>query len=346
MNKTIIIFGSAFVALSASAFFLYQPSIKVVTSNSSDVITQNTTKMAAHAPLKLVEDTRSSEVERFIQSMSAKMKQAHGHEIQSVSVQLSMGDFKAFVLEQFPNNGHDVFMRIIKNAFPEYAQAIFDLLNTMATYTEWHINMLVSLNDMDPLTKKGTLWNKRRALFGSLAEEIWQDELDTEQAKEQVIQETLTALHQADNMSMEERLYTLTNTIHEQYGDQHSNFLISKGMVADIYFHLDSVQKDLKNMSVEERASALADSRRQLGFSDKSIEEMAEKDAKNEARWENGYSYMAARDQYIQNYSGDELESKLTELRIKHFKHEAPTIEKEEASEFFRYERPRLYGSN
>ena len=55
---------------------------------------------------------------------------------------------------------------------------------------------------------------------------------------------------------------------------------------------------------------------------------------------------MSARDQLVSVYSGEELELRLTELQDQYFKHEAPTIKKEEASDFFRYKRPRLYGSN
>ena len=346
MKKIIIpiIFGSALIATGIYGVFIFTPSVTVVTGESASVTHDSDIKDPSQS--NLVINTELSDQETFIQALSKQMKEQHAHEIQSVLVQLTMGDFKLFVMESFPDTGESVFSKIMNNAFPEYAQSIFNLLNSMNIYKDWHVDMLLALNDMDTLTRNGTLWNKRHELFGELAEEIWQKEIDSQQAKEKAIQETLMALHQADNMTMTDRLYTLTNSIQEQYGDEHSNFLISKGMVADIYFHLDSVQNDLKNMSNEDRALALSDSRKQLGFSDEAIAEMAEKDKSNESRWSNGYNYMAARDQYLKTYTGELLSEKLSELRTQYFKHEAATIEKEEAESFYRYERPRLYGSN
>ncbi len=316
----------------------YDPDVSIVSTEDKQTHQQTT---ATGIPFLPVND-----IQTFIDSLSTRMKQQHGHEIQDVLVQLSMADFRDFVIEEFPDNGLSVFQQIMKNAFPEYADAIFALLANMRSYNDWHVSMLLTLNEMNALARNGTLWGKRRELFGDLAEEIWQHEKDEDENKQKNIQDTLALLHKADDLSMTDRLYILTDSIHQQYGDEHSNLLISKGMVADIYFHLDSVQNDLKEMSSEERAAALAQSRRQLGFSETRISELAKDDEQKEHRWKNGYEYMSARDQLVSMYSGAELESKLADLRIQHFSHEAPTIEKEEATDFFRYKRPRLYGSN
>jgi hypothetical protein len=249
-------------------------------------------------------------------------------------------------LEEFPVKGESVFQQIMRTAFPNYANGIFALLDNMRQYNEWHVDMLLTLNNMNPLTRKGTLWEKRTDLFGDLAQEIWQQELEGEENKQKNIQETLALLHQANELSMTDRLNILTESINQQYGDEHSDFLISKGMDADIYFHLDSVQTDLEKMSEPEREDSLAESRRQLGFTSERIKELAQQDKDNETRWKNGYEYMLARDQVVNLYSGSELKEKLIDLRDKYFKHEAATIEKEEQADFYRYNRPRLYGSN
>ena len=284
--------------------------------------------------------------EIFIREMVQQMKQKHGHEINKPMVQLAMGDFRDFVYEQFPETGSEIFLRIMTLAFPEHFSEIIALIEKMDSYNLWYGENLLDLNDMNELARRGAIWNKRRTLFGDLADQIWQAEMNAEEAKKQVVHETLDALRKAESMGMNERLYVLQNTIHEQYGDQHDGFLINKGMVANIYFNLESVQKDLHSMTPDERAAAIADSRRQLGFSEADIKYMGEQDAKRESRWQNGFEYMTERDQITSQYQGDELTEKLTSLREKYFSKEAPTIEKEEASGFYRYERPRLYGSN
>ena len=216
----------------------------------------------------------------------------------------------------------------------------------MRKYNDWHVDMLLTLSEMSPLLRNGTLWGKRRDIFGEISEEIWQQERDSEEVKQKNVQETLALLHQANDISMTARLSILTDSINQQYGDEYSNLLMSKGMVADVYFHLDSVQHDLKSMSEDDRMIALAASRRQLGFTDESILKMEKQDIEKEKRWKNGYEYMSARDKINNLYSGLELEKHLSDLRSKYFEHEAPTIEKEEHSGFYRYNRPRLYGSN
>jgi hypothetical protein len=345
MNKTIIKMLAGSICVSAMVYLIwgYQPRVNIVTEDtaaSSMVPEENS------LPTASVSSHDIDGVQAFIDTLSNKMKDQHAHEIESVLVQLSMADFRQFVLEQFPVKGESVFQQIMRTAFPAYAESIFAVLANMRLYNDWHVGMLLTLNDMNPLTRKGTLWGKRRDIFGELAQQIWQQELDSEEANRKNVQETLALLHKASHLSMTERLYILTDNINQLYGDEHSNLLISKGMVADIYFHLDSVQHDLKNMVETERSDALAASRRQLGFTDKNIEEMALQDKAKEIRWKNGYEYMSARDQLINLYKGAELDGKLTDLREKHFKHEAATIKKEEKTDFYRYNRPRLYGSN
>jgi hypothetical protein len=349
MNTIIkkIFTGLAFLSITAYGVFVYGPDVNVVSRNNID----NQLVSDHRQPLIILEsvtinNSDASPVDSFITDFSAKMKEKHGHDIHSVVVQLTMADFRLFVLEQFPKNGDAIFQRIMNNAFPDYAQQIFDVLSKMAVYSNWHVDMLLTLNDMNPLARKGTLWGKRRELFSDLADEIWQSELDDAEQKATSIQETLAALNVAKDMPMSDRLYMLSNSIQEQYGDDHSSLLISKGMVTDMFFHLDSVQDDLKNMTELDRNDALAASRRQLGFSEASIVEMSKKDQENEVRWKNGSDYMSERDQLTKINNGNLLTEKLAELRIKYFKHEAPTIEIEEQAEFFRYKRPRLYGSN
>lgn len=343
INIKRFLIGSCFIGLGSYALFFYQPSDVIVSNNALD---SNETFNSANSMQANKGNDELSDLDLFIKNMSKNMRDKHLHEISSVLVQLSMGDFKLFVMDVYPENGESIFNQIMINAFPQHAQQIFKMLASMQRYNDWHVDMLLTLSEMDGLTKNGTLWRKRHEIFADHAQEIWQAELDSKAAKEQAVQETLALLHGADDMSMSDRLYVLTDTVTELYLESPSQHLISKGMISDVYFNLESVQNDLKHMSQQQREQVIADSRRQIGFSEEDIMLLAKRDAEKEQRWQNGYAYMSARDQLTQLYSGTELNNKLAELRAQYFKHEAPTIEKEEQSDFFRYTRPRLYGSN
>ena len=324
-------------------FYSYKPVISIsdTESSTSDRIVE----------IDITKDESSSyilenEVQEFIYRISSELIQRHKNDIDDIHVQLSLGDLLKFIMEQYPKNGMGIFTTILESAFPNHVHDILEIVAKMDQYNQWHADNLLSLNEMNELERNGAIWNKRREIFGDLADIIWQNERNQEDAKRLAVQETVDALHQAKDLGLQERLQVLQSTIYEQFGDSNTNFLINKGMVANIYFHLESVQEDLHGMSDSERAEAIAQARRQLGFTEADINYMAEQDAKKESRWKNGYAYMAERDQLSASYSGETLEQKLDDLREKYFGREAPTIKKEEASGFNRYERPRMYGRN
>ncbi|MGK0443952.1 MAG: hypothetical protein ACJA1U_000881 [Bermanella sp.] len=342
MNKTALIIFSAISLMVASIFYVNSPSINVIDTQSQPRPDSESLLATQAIPLSLAAFNESE----FISNMAKKLKTQHDHEIHRASVQMTMQDFRNFVREQYPKAFHDIFTKIMHLAFSKYADDILLLVANMDKYDAWYADHLLALNDMDPLTKKGTIWQKRREIFGDLADEIWKKELTQEQEKRQTVQQTIEALNQADNMAMEERLYVLQNTLDELYPEEQTNFTLNKGIIANVYFQLDSVQKDLRAMTAQERKDALAKSRKQMGFSEKDIDQLAEVDEEKQQRWENGYEYMSAREQLNQKYSGNIPPEELNALRKQYFKNEAPTIAAEESSGFFRYQRPRLFGSN
>ncbi|GLQ30354.1 hypothetical protein [Litoribrevibacter albus] len=286
------------------------------------------------------------EYDAFKQQMIHELKQRYGGSISDVALQATLRDFRDYVAERFPDAGDSLFREIITAAFPEQARKIFALVAKLDEYYQWHLDQLVALNEMDPLTREGTVWQKRTDLFGTDAELIWAEELNRTQQKEAKVQETLASLNQADQVTMDERLYILTSTIEEEYQSTLASGLMDKSMMAGVFFGLDSVQNDLKTMSPEERQEEINRVRKQLGFTDEQIERLSSMDQKNEARWQTGYKYSAARKALESQYTGAELESKLQALREEMFEREAKTIAMEEASGFYRFDRPRVFGRN
>jgi hypothetical protein len=83
-----------------------------------------------------------------------------------------------------------------------------------------------------------------------------------------------------------------------------------------------------------------------MGFDEAEIERMAELDARRDERWTVGLAYMDERRRLESTFEGEALEEELHRLRERTFGHAAKTIEREEASGFDRFERPRVYGRN
>ncbi|MFT5591742.1 MAG: hypothetical protein ACI8SR_000097 [Oceanicoccus sp.] len=341
-----IIFVILTISASSAGFFLISPQ----SATLIEISPQSTPNLKNHyqsPPLAMTPSTETySNTEDFISAMVRGLIEQHLHEIHLLRVQVTMQDFRDFVIEQYPNNGASIFDIIIQRAFPDHANDILALINKLDRYDLWYADNLLDLNDLDALTKNGTIWQKRHELFGHLAEEIWHKEIQSQEHKRQTVQQTLDTLNHAKDMSLQERLFILQNTLDELYPDEQTNFTMNKGLISNVYFQLESVQENLASMTSDERQAAISQSRKQLGFSEKDIEALALEDQQKEQRWQNGYQYMSARDQMSQRYTGAELSEKIIELRERYFKNEAPTIAAEEESGFYRYKRPRLYGSN
>ncbi len=282
----------------------------------------------------------------FIREMVTTLKEKHAHEIDLISVQASLQDLRRYIIERYPQDGVVIFEYIITQAFESQAENILALINNLNIYEKWYGENLLSLNDMDVLERDGTLWGKRYEMFSELADELWEKEVNQKEYKQKVVQQTLKLLSKSHDMAMSERLFVLQSTIEEHFSDTPQALLINKGLLANMYFRLESVQQDLENMPAIDRQQALAQSRRQLGYTESNIADLAKQDEVKELRWKNGYQYMDERDQLASNFQGEELQNRLSDLRTEYFSQQAATIEAEEKSGFMRYERPRVYGSN
>ncbi len=122
--------------------------------------------------------------------------------------------------------------------------------------------------------------------------------------------------------------------------------LAHRGVWLEHFLRIEAVQAELAALPPGARANALANVRRQMGFDEEEIARMAELDAWRDERWARGDAYMAERRRLEQTFEGHRLEEELRILREDTFGIEAITIEREEASGFERFERPRIYGRN
>ncbi len=344
IKKTSLIFVPILCAVVYVVMESSAPAHSVKTSN------EETTKQSNNLEKKPQAVNVVSEQDRFLKEMVAQLQLKHTNDIHQISIMVTMRDFRDFVLEMFPENGQLLFEKIMLAAFPEVALQILNLVKGLDEYDAWYLVNLLTLNDLHPLQRNGKIRAKRHEIFGDLAQEIWQEELAEDQKRQDTIRQTIKLLDKAQDISLDESLYVLNNTIQEQFADRPEALIIDKGLVASMYFNLASVQKSLENLPEEDRQTQINQSRRQLGYSEKSIDDLEQQDTQREQRWKNGYQYMQARTSLMNTLPEveieAELEGELNALREQYFKHEAPTIKAEEQSQFFRYERPRLYGQN
>lgn len=351
-NKLIVSLVIGFMVLITVSIVVYQqtpeatfatPDLDIVkadeaASNLEAVLTPNKSEQAE----------TMSEIDLMVEELADRMKKQFADNIHQIAIQLSLKNLRDDLNRSYHEQGNEIFVRILNKAFPEWVSAILKALALMDEYEDWLQGILVSLNDMNLLEQQGVLWAKRRELFGDAATQVWQEEISAEQERQATMNRTMELLDRSYDTQMQERIYILQSTFQESYADRIQNMLIDpKGVLSQVFFGFDAVQKDLKALSPEERQAQINDIRKTMGFSDEQVKAQAESDQLREKRWQNGYAYMEARKLAESQFSGDQLTQEMDKLREKFFAHEANTIKKEEEEMGFdRYARPHRYGLN
>lgn len=353
--KSSLILSGMGILLGAASLFYYDFFSHAPSSILNSAPHLSTTEYSQNSPLLNVAENQPEEnptpqveeFERLVLNFIQNIRQQYADSIHNVAVQVQLKEFLDELLKIYPQQGRALFENVIQGAFPDIAKAIVKAVDTMVLYDDWLLDNILDLNDMTPLKYNGALWEKRRELFGNNANKIWSSEITAQEERVEVLQRTVALLDQAHDTTMYERIYILQSSYEEQYSDTIENAVFdSKGVLAQTLFGFDSVQKELSGMSNDARQTEIDTIRRTIGFDEHQILYLAEQDQMKDLRWQNGASYMDARQILRDELSDKELEMALEHLREKHFKHEAPTIAREEANDFFRYTRPRIYGRN
>lgn len=277
--------------------------------------------------------------DNFISISVESLRKKFGKTISKVKEQLKLLRFRNFIKKHYPENWKELFQKIITKAFPDEAKMIFSLIAKMDLYNNW-LATGERFSGMSYDEMKRALTDIRLGFFGEDANIIW-----SEDSKIEKVRDTIAILDKSSE-SLDEKLKIFKETLDEEFVDEKATLVSRKYNLATSFFNMDSVQTALKKLSSEERLSKLSAIRKEIGYSDQEVGVMAKRDAKRDKRWDNGLKYVKERDALISEYSGDELEEKLNELRSNYFKHEAKTIAVEEKTGFFRYNRKRVHGRN
>lgn len=347
------IFAISFVSLGLVAGISYVANNSLSVGNTSMELDSETNQLASlKATHTVLENSVGSGSEReigqdtFLSDLIAKLQITHHGDIHLLHIQASLIKVKAFVLQRYPSDGERKFIEVITAAFPEYATSILALLDKLDIFNDWLIENQTSLLALEHQIQQGTIWEKRRELFGSDAEKIWAHELSGMADQKTAMQQVIQTLDQAHEISMEEKLFQLQTAIDEQLAGTVQAEAMSGGLISKVFFTLNSVQQELAAMVPEARQEKINDIRAQLGLNEEQIERLQKKDQERELRWENGLAYMAEREQLMVSADEYTRDAELEALRQRYFGPQAVTIQREEESNFWRYQRKRIYGVN
>lgn len=352
--KTAVLVAAAAVLLAAAGlgyFLIRKPSnVQTVPGETRSSAVEKISGEGSAQPLQGKSASTSpgrSEKLSLEDQLVMEMKKFYGKTISQKSIQMNLLRVKRFLLQRYPEDGSAMFYRIVKRAFPDLADEIIITLKKMEQYKNWVEENANRLSEMNKLEKEGAIWEKRTALFGEEAREMWSEEILAFEEKKQQVHETISYLDEAEDLTIYEKLDIYRDTLRDAYEGSSEAFVLQNiDLQAKVFFGIDSVQNELKQLDPEQRQWEINKIRTEMGFTQAQVEKMEEMDDYRNRRWENGLAYIAEREIVMQEADGPEREDRLKELRVKYFKHEAKTIELEEKDGFFRYNRPRVYGRN
>lgn len=363
MKTKVLVFAISFLAISSAYLFVSEsdnlaPNLASDAHESiengsdpqsnSSVLAGNNDRIPPPPP-ELLKRQQTVPASDLVAQLTQLIKQQFGESIQDIAVQVSLKGMRNELEEGYPGEGVAMFEQIIRQAFPEHAERILAAISLMDTYDEWLVDNYLDLNDLNALARDNTLWDKRNQLFGEAdARKIWSEEIAQDERRERAVKTVMTELDKAYDMSMSDRVYTMQAAMQDNFGSTPEGVLVGASSVTtQLVFRLDSVQKELAELPSEERQETINNMRRQLGFAEERIPALEEMDKKRNAMWSAGLSYMDERDTLLSSYQGEDLETQLDLLRLKHFDdRHAYTVKQEESIGLMRYERDRIYGLN
>lgn len=277
----------------------------------------------------------------------AELQEFYGKTISEKSTQVLLLKIKNFLSGPYPKDGDLRFYNILKRAFPDLADEIMETLEKMEQYNLWVDENKHMLSQMSGLEKDGTLWKKRRELFGDDAEIIWSEEVLAYEKRKQEMRDAIRLLDGSDDTTIDEKLFVYKSSLNQAYEDSPEAYILDNtDMLAKVFFGIDSVQEELKQLEPDQRKQEINRIRKEMGYAQSQIEELEALDDHRDHRWENGLAYMDERERIVREFEGSQLDEQLKVLQEKYFKHEAKTIDLEEKDGFFRYRRARIYGRN
>lgn len=268
----------------------------------------------------------------------------YGAGIEHPSVQMRMLEkLMRYFQERYPDGWQEALLAAVRAAFPELYDQIAELLRDRLEYEQWMKESRARMRTMPSDARYEALQQKREELFGAeVAEELWASELEN-----RAVRDALAAIDAQEGASVSDKLTMYRESLADIHGDQVDSFLERhRHRAMSQFFDLSSVQQALAGMNANERRQTMRQIRQGMGLDDDALARWDTLDQTRDQRWDLGARYMAERAALAETYSGDALEQRVHELRVRYFDDEAESIRSEEQGGFFRFERERQYGRN
>ncbi|AZZ95179.1 hypothetical protein EUZ85_01545 [Hahella sp. KA22] len=264
------------------------------------------------------------------------LQRTFGAHIQHPKVQVQVLEkLMRFVQSRYPDNWREQLAILIGAAFPDLQDTLMQTFAALETYTEWMNTERYALMSLSDAEKRTRLWQKREALFGERAYEIWKDQWQAEQ-----FQDRLADLEQS-SAPVEEKIAQYKQQILASFPEKAEHLITNKKQeLTDRFLSLSSVQKQLRAMPPEQRYSQLRHLRKELGMDEAALTRWEDLDKTRDARRANGDAYMTQRQALTED------PARIQALQRRYFGNEADIIAAEEASGYFRFESSQQYGIN
>lgn len=290
------------------------------------------------------EQERPEGMERPGVDLVSYLRSRYGANIRNPHTQMRMLEQLMRHFQKLNPTGWEAdLLALLEQAFPELYDELAQRLRQRLDYEKWVKEHHAELKDKPAAERRAAMWEERNRLFGKeVAEKIWVAEL-----RNLAVADALTAIDAQPGASVGERMTQYKQSLEKTYGENAEAYVQTHQQeLMNRFLDLGSVQKDLGTMTPGERAQNLRTIRQEMGLDEQALQRWEELDRVRDTRWEVGSQYMSEREALAQQYSGAELEARLTELRARYFSDEAQTIAEEEQSGFFRFTRPRQWGRN
>jgi hypothetical protein len=280
--------------------------------------------------------------EEFIEAAVARLKQDFGGKTIGKARQMQLMGLRQYLRKLFPENHLSVFRRIMASVFPSQADEIVKTLDRLEAYNTWLDANKPSLSQLPHHEISKALWAKRTELFGNDAKAMFAEETRTEAVKD-----ILDIIRDSYETSLNDKLELYVASVGKLSNDDGNPLINDKKLsLTRAFISLDSVQAQLSDMDETQRTESLRSIRKTMGYSEPELDAMARKDEINEGKWQMGFAYMQERNDIFHGPDDGSRSEKLAELQNRYFGKAAKTIQAEEASGFFRFDRPRIYGRN
>ncbi|WP_049781174.1 hypothetical protein [Hahella chejuensis] len=297
---------------------------------------QSTPSVQATKPSQDALTQRNLEEEELI----GYLQRTFGTYIQHPKVQVQVLEkLMRFVQSRYPENWREQLAILVSAAFPELQDRLMQTFAALETYTEWMNSERYALMSLSDAEKRTRLWQKREALFGEQAYEIWKDQWQAEQFQDRLANLELSSA------PVEEKITQYKQQILASFPDKAERLIANKKQeLTDRFLSLPSVQEQLRDMPPAQRYAQLRHLRKELGMDEAALTRWEDLDKTRDERRANGDAYMAQR----QALTGGDAQNaaSIQALQRKYFGNEADIIAAEEASGYFRFENSQQYGIN